>query len=155
MDSGNPPEFVLNDERICIQCLQSKPLATSFDNHKRRCRKCVSANQMARKKADSDYRERMNRSYRKHQLKKKFGMTPADYNRLFHSQGGCCAICRRPETGKHPRGVNGIARLAIDHCHKSGKVRGLLCMNCNHLLGKAKDDPMILNAAATYLLANR
>jgi hypothetical protein len=71
------------------------------------------------------------------------------YETLAAAQGNLCAICNSPEltTGKlgNPR------RLAIDHCHESGEVRGLLCMKCNMLLGAANDNPSILDNAAEYL----
>lgn len=67
---------------------------------------------------------------RKSALKIKYGITPADYNRLFVKQGGRCAICFKHESEeKHWK------RLAIDHDHKSGKVRGLLCVTCNVRIG--------------------
>ena len=63
---------------------------------------------------------------------------------LLRSQDGRCAICRIPEEeSKRP--------LVIDHCHKSGKIRALLCNSCNVGLGMFKDDPEFLRAAAEYL----
>lgn len=78
------------------------------------------------------------------QLKRKFGMTIAEYDSLLESQGGACAICKKPcPTGR---------RLAVDHDHKTGAVRGLLCHSCNLGIGKLGDDPERLLAAAKYLL---
>ena len=63
---------------------------------------------------------------------------------LFIAQDGCCKICGQPEKGlKH--------RLAIDHCHITGHIRGLLCHRCNLLLGLAKDNVFILQIAIKYL----
>lgn len=72
---------------------------------------------------------------------------------MLESQGGVCAICGLLPQGK----ANGQARpdhlpnLHVDHCHKQGHVRGLLCSNCNTLLGLAKDDPETLLRAIRYL----
>ncbi len=66
----------------------------------------------------------------------------------FLSQEGKCLICRMKETCKF-KGV--VRRLSVDHCHESGRVRGLLCMNCNIAIGKMRDDPNLLREAAMYL----
>lgn len=63
------------------------------------------------------------------------------------SQLGCCAICSSSLTSP----VYNKGDQHIDHCHASGKVRGLLCSNCNTLLGVARDDPAILKEAIAYL----
>jgi hypothetical protein len=76
---------------------------------------------------------------------KRYGITPDEYTRLFAEQNGVCAICRRP--CKRYGDV-----LPVDHDHGTGRIRGLLCENCNHGLGKFKDDPDLLIAAAAYLL---
>lgn len=78
----------------------------------------------------------------------KFGITLEDYHKLHDAQGGACATCGRPETERR----NGkIKWLAVDHCHSTGKIRGLLCAACNVGLGRFRDDPAILRAAAEYL----
>lgn len=71
-----------------------------------------------------------------------FGLTSADYQALLASQGGVCAICGRPEHGR---------RLAVDHDHITGAVRGLLCRHCNLALGQFGDDPARIDRAASYL----
>ena len=76
-------------------------------------------------------------------LKYLYGINDDQYYELLRSQGGVCAICLKTcLTGQ---------RLSVDHDHKTGLVRGLLCHNCNHGLGKFKDDPELLLAAAKYL----
>ena len=67
---------------------------------------------------------------------------------LFIRQDGCCAICGIPEKELK-------RRLAIDHCHTKGHIRGLLCTRCNFVLGFAKDNPYILQSAIDYLLTER
>lgn len=77
-------------------------------------------------------------------LKRDFGLTEADYDRMLTEQRGKCAICKRTEP-------NGRGRWHIDHDHITGRVRGLLCNGCNAGLGHFRDDPAILRAAARYL----
>lgn len=94
----------------------------------------------------------MTRSKRRHyNLKYHFGITIDDYNQMVQKQGGLCAICKSPETGTNGRWEMSILQLAVDHNHKTGKVRGLLCRRCNQALGKLEDDPALFEAAATYL----
>lgn len=76
------------------------------------------------------------------QLKLKYGISLDEYNALFLKQGGVCKIC-----GKYQQHEN----LAVDHNHKTGKVRGLLCSSCNKGLGYFKDNPIILKEAIKYL----
>lgn len=76
---------------------------------------------------------------------RQFGLSIEDYEGMLAKQNGTCQICCEPP---------GVRRLAVDHCHVSGKVRGLLCINCNHALGKMKDSPELLEAAAQYLRRN-
>lgn len=73
---------------------------------------------------------------------KLLNFTYQDYLKLSKKQGNVCAICKKPEKNK---------RLATDHCHTKNKVRGLLCHNCNSLLGHAKDNIEILKLAIKYL----
>jgi len=81
----------------------------------------------------------------KSRLKQTYGLTLEEHEHMWWEQNGCCKICHVPEA-EAPRGW-----LAIDHCHDTGRVRGLLCNNCNALLGMAKDRPEILDAAKAYL----
>ena len=75
-------------------------------------------------------------------LKMKFGMTVELYRELLAAQGGVCAICCA---------ADGDIGLAVDHCHTSGAVRGLLCRKCNWGIGSFSDNPSRLRAAAAYL----
>lgn len=76
-------------------------------------------------------------------IRRNFGLSVEDFARMAHSQGIMCAIC---EAHLH------LDRMThIDHCHATGRVRALLCHNCNVLIGMAKDEPRILAAAIEYL----
>lgn len=80
----------------------------------------------------------------------KYGITPDDYQFFFQMQGGLCAICNKPETNLRSD-RKGLRSLAVDHDHVSGKVRGLLCGNCNRALGLLKDDAARFDSAAAYI----
>jgi hypothetical protein len=80
----------------------------------------------------------------------KYGMTAAQYEAMFISQGGKCAVCG--SDGSNHFSKYGVpSPLLIDHDHKTGKVRGLLCSNCNSALGQAHDNPELLEMLAEYL----
>ncbi len=81
-------------------------------------------------------------------LKTKYGLTAEAYDSLLQAQNGVCAICARPESSR-------LTSLSVDHDHKTGNVRGLLCYNCNTSLGKFRDDPALLRKAAAYLEVER
>lgn len=84
---------------------------------------------------------------RKWHLQKNYGLTTEAYNTMVAGQNGVCAICgTKPNT----KGNNGKI-LLVDHNHKTGEVRGLLCHRCNKLLSDAQDSPAILEAGAEYL----
>jgi hypothetical protein len=78
-------------------------------------------------------------------FRRQFHITLSEYNRVLRHQGGACAICKkRPATGK--------PRLAVDHCHTTGLLRGLLCWHCNDALAAFSDNAEWLLAAVAYLL---
>lgn len=82
---------------------------------------------------------------RKSKLKSTYGITPEQYEEMLAAQGGCCAIC-------HAKKPGGRTKLFfIDHCHTTGKVRGLLCMRCNTGLGLFMDNQKFLSNAISYL----
>lgn len=86
--------------------------------------------------------------YRDRELRKSFGIGLDDYNRMLKEQDGVCAICKKPETlVNHGR----VMPLPVDHCHSTGKIRGLLCAQCNHAIGKFDDDTKLLESAIRYL----
>lgn len=85
-------------------------------------------------------------AYRKHWLKKQYGLTLEDFDAILERQGHACAICHREQVGM---------RMHVDHCHATGKVRGVLCSNCNAGLGLFSDNPDRLLAAIDYLSASR
>lgn len=86
-----------------------------------------------------------NKDRRKHNLlKSMYNITLDDYNKMFEDQNGCCKICE-----KHQSELN--KPLFVDHCHTTGKVRGLLCSKCNLGIGYADDSVNILKNMIKYL----
>lgn len=81
---------------------------------------------------------------KRYRVKKEYGLTVEQVSEMSAAQNYSCAICDDPfSDGNH--------YTQIDHCHTTGKVRGLLCINCNWLLGKSRDNPSLLRKAADYL----
>lgn len=90
-------------------------------------------------KKDKAKQHRLTRCKR---LQLKYDITQEDYERMYEEQGGHCKICGAKKS-----------LLYVDHCHKTGKVRGLLCSNCNTGIGQLQDNVEILRSAITYLEA--
>ena len=85
-------------------------------------------------------------------LARNFGITAEEYYKMLEEQNGVCAICRKPESAKHNEKIR---KLAVDHDHKTGEIRGLLCSNCNTGLGGFKSSLALLHSAEDYLLNSR
>lgn len=83
--------------------------------------------------------ERVIKNQKTYQLRVKYGLSFEDYEELLIAQEGRCAICNR------------MKKLHVDHCHETGKVRGLLCNNCNCGIGNLQDSVEIVKKALDYL----
>lgn len=94
-----------------------------------------------RRKSYLKHKEKYKQAMREYSLKRKFSLSIEEYTKLLEKQKGVCAICDK-ECSR---------ALAVDHCHTSGKIRGLLCNNCNRGLGHLKDSVSILRKAINYL----
>ena len=81
---------------------------------------------------------------RDRQLQRTYGISLADFNRMLTEQGGRCAICRTDAP-------KGRGKFHVDHCHKTNRVRGLLCTLCNTMIGRGQDSTEIFVAAVRYL----
>jgi len=84
-------------------------------------------------------------------LKRKFGLTREQYDEKLRNQNYVCAICEQPEVCIHPISKE-VKKLSQDHCHKTGKMRGLLCTRCNHFLGRVNEDIELIDKMKQYLL---
>jgi hypothetical protein len=86
-------------------------------------------------------------------LKRLYGITVDDYHAMLARQGGGCAVCGTTDPMHGSRNYKRRSRTAfdVDHCHKTGMVRGLLCTRCNRLVGLANDDPDTARRLVRYL----
>lgn len=131
----------MNKTKKCKTCGISKDSSEFYKHHGTKdkldssCKLCVG------QKAKDHYSENKTR-VRDRDYRKKYGITLKDFNAFMEQQKGLCAICHKPETGK---------ALAVDHCHKNGTIRGLLCQKCNTSIGQMEDCPDRLRQAALYL----
>lgn len=130
---------------ICLSC-------HSQDDKKYRSKNIDRVRELARKRVRKYYsrlsQERKSANNEKSNLKQ-YNLTVDSYSALSKQQNNVCAIC-----GKTPfwnRNIKRPNRLHVDHDHETGKVRGLLCYNCNLLLGHCKNDVAILEKAIVYL----
>ena len=104
-----------------------------------RCRTCH--NQDMR-----EYERKRGPEWRRKKTLQRYGITPEDYNHMLEEQEGKCAICQSTDS-EHPI----TELLVVDHCHLTGKVRGLLCNTCNRGIGFMREETDRLLNAAVYL----
>lgn len=132
--------------KYCSKCKTDKPLSeywknkTTKDGYQAWCKPCWYV--LTKSKLSGESREKYLRMRRNGHLVRKYGITADEYDERLARQGGGCKICGRS--------LERI-RLAVDHDHKTGKVRGILCENCNRGLGMFKDSPELLQNAIQYL----
>ena len=116
---------------------------------------CVECNRLAQRELYVKNRVAMRRKITSRKLRDGFGITEADYAALFEKQKGCCAICDRQLISRLDDSRVAKTRqpeiARVDHCHVSGKVRGLLCFHCNTGIGHLKDSEILLLSAVRYL----
>lgn len=141
----------MNDEALirCGRCKTNKP-EIDFYRHpyvanrvRKPCKACLKAERRQRyidkDGGDVAYDQLLRRAY---------GLTLADYERMNRAQAGRCAICRRGETVMHG---GRIRRLSVDHDHVTRAVRALLCSRCNRLVWALEDNHTTLAAVGNYL----
>ncbi len=114
------------------------------------CRSCMTVKSQ---RNSAKYGKRQKVWQTKSTLRRNYGLTIEDYQSLYEAQGGRCKVCGIPRKSRLEIDAHRNDVLHVDHSHKTGKVRGLLCRSCNHGLGCMKDDPSVLRAAAEYLEA--
>lgn len=162
---GALPGLVLCQTCECI--LNNENWTASMQKYGRYiCSKCWTARQKAYNSKNPNIKEQRNEQRKKREdkwsserkfqenrkrygnwIKRKYGITIEEYECLLYNQDNKCAICFSSD----PKGKGGFH---IDHCHESGKIRGILCSMCNLMLGKAGDDPALLRRAANYIEIN-
>lgn len=137
------------EEKQCPGCTKTKPFSefatTKTGKLQSWCRRCT-------RDASNAWHKRHPEKRRNQNYKHNHKITLEEYNAMFAKQGGLCASCGCPAAGMHygkPR------NLAVDHCHKTGEIRGLLCDMCNRALGMLDDDPEKIKALLRYITENQ
>jgi len=137
---------------FCTSCKTEKPLSSFPIRKTHRPGKPVSQCMTCKNEYNKQHRvlnrEARLKSEHKSRLKRYYGITPEQYDEMFAAQGGLCKICKADKPGGRTK------LFFIDHCHKTKKVRGLLCMRCNTGLGLFMDNPEFLGQAIKYLMEN-
>ncbi|WP_157240772.1 endonuclease domain-containing protein [Catenuloplanes japonicus] len=141
----------MSDQHIqCRRCGEEKPRDEFYNlrhttQPRMPCKECISVEKRARYAAAGG-----DRASHAQVLREKHNLTSAEYDRLLAAQDGLCAICRQEETA---RGRGGRPRrLAVDHDHRTGAVRQLLCHRCHQVTRAAEENPALLEAVRAYLL---
>lgn len=136
--------------KICPMCKNTKPRNDFGEQKDGRIRSyCQNCFRLKSQEYRLKYPDRFAETHRNSNIKRKFGISSDDYQKLLFMQNGKCAICfRLPET--RTRKGKPI-HLAVDHNHITGKIRGLLCADCNRALGQFKESSDILIGALKYL----
>lgn len=143
-------------EAQCTKCLKTLPTHHFYTQGQYRvntCKSCWSERRRAAYWRDPERARAASREWGRcnpitkveRNLRTNYGINLSDYQAMLSEQGGACAICR----GTEPK--DGRNYFHVDHCHATGKVRGLLCGTCNRGLGFFYDDPTLLAKAQTYL----
>ena len=138
----------------CIGCGEEKPITDFSPNGKYVRSRCKLCNAEYARNWNKTNHERALETKRRRDLPRTYGITYEGYEQMLAAQGGVCAICGKDEPNEHGR-TGKKFRLAVDHCHDTGVVRGLLCQTCNRALGLLRDDPALLRKAMEYLLRHR
>lgn len=133
----------------CTRCHLVKPI-DEFYPHKRNnsgryshCKDCCRSDNNIKYAKEGFTKARQESAFKSH-LKRHYGITPEQYQELFDKQGGCCVVC-----GKHQTQLT--QRLAVDHNHDTGEIRGLACTYCNHKIIGAHTDGDTLRRLADYV----
>jgi hypothetical protein len=151
---GDKGYFIGPDSRECGTCRAVKSYADftprgTVDGvkvYKSKCKACCAT---AMRKWAKDNPERHSKTRHEREMRETYGIDPSRYWRMLKEQDGKCAICRQEQSARHASGT--IYRLSVDHCHDTGRVRGLLCNNCNRAIGLLKDRVDLLKSAIDYL----
>ncbi len=147
--------------KFCPTCEQTKSiedfhnLRTRVDGKYGRCKECAlnaSRKSNKRRKLFPDRVAKRKQGTVRSRLRCQWGMSIEEYNAMLANQNGACAICGNPSNQNTHNGYP--ARLAVDHSHETGVIRGLLCRTCNLGIGNFLDLPVLLEAAVAYLRAH-
>jgi hypothetical protein len=159
---ANKVKQVVDGQQQCTRCGEWKPLEDFYKHKKTKsgrnshCKACENKRSAGFRATDrfkeweSEYKQTdraktaIRRSRRKADLKKKYGMSPDDYEAMLKKQNGVCAVCGRVD----PKPTH---CLSVDHDHKTGATRELLCSTCNTILGFVDDNLEWLQKLMDYV----
>lgn len=138
-------DVIQHETKKCPNCGQVKPCGDFYVLNTGR-----SKGKLAGwcKQCSSTYNRTAHSNWKRN-LYKNYNITPEQYDEMCERQNGVCAICGEPEVMSNQFGVR---RLCVDHCHNTGKVRGLLCARCNLAIGQINDSVELLDSMKAYLL---
>lgn len=131
--------------KVCPKCKEEKardkfgPCKSRGDGLHSWCKRCMVLSSERYRKENPEWFEKN----KKATYLRRYGLTPDDFDSMLAAQGGRCAICQSSPSKTR--------RLAVDHDHKTGKIRQLLCDNCNRGIGHLKDSVLILRSAIEYI----
>jgi hypothetical protein len=129
--------------RTCMTCGEVKHATEFYVRNKKTmtrhssCKECDKARNKERHHSNPE-------RTRNNDLLRNYGISLGDHAEMFEKQQGLCAICGKEGDGRWKK-------LCVDHCHSSGKVRKLLCRNCNMVLGQVGDNAKLLEKMVIYL----
>jgi hypothetical protein len=129
--------------QTCNKCKIEKPFEDFHEDSSKPQGRCYTCKPCASIRAKAHY-EANRKKAKDYNLKRYYGIDLEVFEDLLSAQNGCCAICGTDAPG-------GKGTWHVDHCHSSGKVRGLLCHHCNVGLGHFKDSKTLLLKASLYL----
>ena len=122
---------------------QPKSRAHRAEGYLTQCKICL-----CEKNRKSQSKPRNKQKVWENKLQYRYGITKQDYENLFTKQKGCCAICNTDNPSSKRKNHK---YFSVDHCHQTGKIRGLLCANCNNAIGLLGDCPLTIIKASLYL----
>lgn len=137
--------------KVCTKCRENKPIKDFSERKDRKSgyrSECKNCQNITSERWRKNNRSKFLNSVKEASLKRAFNISLNEYKKLFKDQKGLCAICNKKEQRKIG---NKICDLSVDHDHKTGKVRGLLCNQCNNGIGRFKDNITYLEKAIDYL----
>lgn len=104
---------------------------------------CTTCHSIGSKRYARENPQKVKSMIRERNLQNLYGISTDEYQDMLERQGGVCLVCLEE--------CNRGTRLCVDHCHKTGEVRGLLCSRCNSALGNLRDDPEIIKSLLRYI----
>jgi hypothetical protein len=141
----------MDEVKYCGGCNRDKSVDDFHKSSRKsglatQCKECINkrgrdwyaSNKPRRQEAGAVYHQLNRDRARDRAIQRKYGITLAQYKEMSEAQGHVCAVCAKPERVVDYR-TGTVNQLAVDHCHETGRVRGLLCYSCNRVLGTLGD----------------